>query len=280
MTTSTTSTAAPPTTGIINPHATGTSLANQVGLLARRSVRSSLSSPAGYMPGIVMPLILLTINSSGLSAATRIPGFPADRYLDFAIVITFMQSALFATSSAGLGLVRDIESGFLDRLALTPMRAGALVVAQISGAIAIALGASLVYISIMFITQVDFHTGPLGVLALLGLSMWTAFSFATIGAWIALRSGESEALQGIFPLLFATLFLSTTNMPRDLIQADWFRAITRVNPVSYMVDAMRSLIITGWDGRVLLEGAGVLLAVSLIGVAGCARSLRRRMAKA
>jgi ABC-2 type transport system permease protein len=160
------------------------------------------------------------------------------------------------------------------------MRAGALVVAQIAGAIAIALGASLLYIAIMFATQVDFHTGPLGVLALLVLSMWTAFSFATIGAWIALRSGESEALQGIFPLLFASLFLSTTNMPRDLIQADWFRAITRVNPVSYMVDSMRSLIITGWEWHVLAEGVVVLAVISTIGVIGCGRSLRRRMAKA
>jgi ABC-2 type transport system permease protein len=132
----------------------------------------------------------------------------------------------------------------------------------------------------MLATQVDFHTGPLGVLALRGFSMWTALTLATIGAWIALRSGESEALQGIFPLLFASLFLSTTNMPRELIQADWFRAITRVNPVSYMVDAMRSLIITGWELRVLAEGMAILAVVSAIGVVGCARALRRRMAKA
>jgi ABC-2 type transport system permease protein len=278
--TASTAAAATPAQGVINPHATGTSLPHQIRLLAARSIKGALSSPSGYMPGIIMPLLLLTINSKGLSAATSIPGFPAGRYLDFAIVITFMQSALFATSAAGLGLVRDIESGFLDRLALTPMRAGALVVAQIAGAIAIALGASLLYIAIMFATQVDFHTGPIGVLALLGLSMWTAFSFATIGAWIALRSGESEALQGIFPLLFASLFLSTTNMPRDLIQADWFRAITRVNPVSYMVDSMRSLIITGWEWHVLAEGVVVLAVISTIGVIGCGRSLRRRMAKA
>ena len=191
-----------------------------------------------------------------------------------------MQAALFATSSAGLGLVRDIESGFLDRLALTPMRAARWSIAQISGAIAIALGAALLYVTIGIVTGVDFQAGPLGVLALLGLAAWTAFAFATIGAWIALRSGESEALQGIFPLLFASLFLSTLNMPRELIEADWFRAITRVNPVSYMVDGMRSLIITGWDATALLEDVVVLTLVSVIGITGCARALRRRMAGA
>lgn len=272
-------TAAGVTAGVVNPHAVGTSLVHQVVLLARRSIRGALSSPAGYMPGIVMPLLLLTINSSALQDATRLPGFPSDRFLDFALVTTFMQAGLFATSSAGLGLVRDIESGFLDRLALTPMRAGALVMAQIAGAIAIAMGAGVFYVLIGLVTRVDFHSGPLGVLALLALAAWTAFAFACIGAWIALRSGESEALQGIFPLLFASLFLSTVNMPRNLIQADWFRAVTRVNPVSYMVDGMRSLIVTGWEPRVLLEAALVLTAVSVVGVIGCARTLRRRMAR-
>ena len=272
--------ASPAPRGVVNPHATGTSLANQVRLLARRSIRGAFSSPAGYMPGIVMPLLLITINSSALQSATRIPGFPADHFLDFILVLTFMQGALFATSTAGLGLVRDIESGFLDRLALTPMRAGALVIAQISGAIAIALASSLVYVTIGLVFGVDFKAGFLGILALLALAGWTAFSFATLGAWIALRSGSSEALQGIFPLLFATLFLSTLNMPRELIEADWFRAITYVNPVSYMVDGMRSLIITGWDGTALLEAAIVLGIVTAVGVTGCARALRTRMAKA
>jgi ABC-2 type transport system permease protein len=267
-------------TGVVNPHATGTTLLHQVVLLSQRSIRGAFSSPAGYMPGIVMPLMLITINSSALQNATRIPGFPAAHFLDFILVMTFMQAALFATSGAGLGLVRDIENGFLDRLALTPMRAGALVVAQVSGAIVIAMASALVYVTIGLVFGVDFHAGWLGIVVLLVFAAWTAFSFATIGAWIALRSGNSEALQGIFPLLFASLFLSTLNMPRELIDAEWFAAITRVNPVSYMVDGMRSLIITGWDGRALGEAAAVLTGLSLFAVWGCARSLRRRMAKA
>ena len=265
--------------GVVNPHASGASMAVQVAVLARRSIKGALSRPQGYMPAVIMPLLLLTINSSGLSDATRIPGFPTDRFLDFLLVITFMQAALFATSNAGLGLARDIEEGFLDRLSLTPMRASALVIAQVSGAVAIAAGAAVAYVIVGLVTRVDFQSGPLGVLLLLILAIWTAFTFATVGAWLALRSGSSEALQGVFPLLFASLFLSTLNMPRNLIQADWFRAVTRVNPVSYMVDGMRSLIITGWDGRALLEMVGVLALVSAIGVFGCARALRRRVVK-
>lgn len=263
--------------GVVNPHAGSASLATQVRVLARRSVKGALSRPQGYMPAVIMPLLLLTINSQGLAKASLITGV---RQLDFLLVITFMQAALFATSNAGLGLARDIEEGFLDRLALTPMRAGALVTAQISGAVVIALGASFIYVVIGLITNVTFHGGFLGTALLFLLSGWTAFSFATIGAWLALRSGSSEALQGIFPLLFASLFLSTLNMPRNLIKADWFAWITRFNPVSYMVDGMRSLIITGWDSRALLEIGGVLALVSVLGIAGCVRNLRRRSERA
>lgn len=269
-----------PAAGVVNPHARGVSLPQQIAVLVRRSIRGALSKPSNYMPGIIMPLMLLTINSQGLRSATQLPGFPADRFLDFLLVITFMQAALFATSSSGLGLVRDIESGFLDRLALTPMRAGALVMAQISGAVFIAFTASIGYVIVGLVTNVDFKSGALGVLALLGLATWTAFTFAAIGAWLALRSGSSESLQGVFPLLFATLFLSTINMPRELIQADWFRWITAVNPVSYMVDGMRSLVITGWDRTALLEDVAVLVVISAVAVYGCSRALRRRMAHA
>jgi ABC-2 type transport system permease protein len=266
-------TSAPTSVGVINPHAGSASLSTQVRVLARRSIKGALSRPQGYMPAVIMPLLLLTINSQGLAKASQLTHV---RALDFLLVITFMQAALFATSNAGLGLARDIEEGFLDRLSLTPMRAGALVTAQISGAVVIALGAAFAYVVIGLVTQVDFKSGVLGVLLLFLLAGWTAFSFATIGAWLALRSGSSEALQGIFPLLFASLFLSTLNMPRDLIQADWFRWITRFNPVSYMVDGLRSLIIYGWDGSALLEILGVLTLVSVLGIAGCARNLRRR----
>lgn len=269
--------AVPRGVAVVNPHSAGISMHHQVFVLARRSIRASLARPATFMPSIVMPLMLLTINSSGLAKASLIPGFPADSFFDFALVITFMQAALFSTSSAGLGLAQDIESGFMDRLAMTPMRAGALVVAQIAGAMSIALGAALVYLTIGLVFGAEYAAGPLGMLTLVALALWTAFSFASVGAWMSLKSGNSEALQGIFPLLFASLFLSTINMPRDLIQADWFATVTRFNPVSYMVDGMRSLVITGWDARVLGEDVAVLTAISIVAVVGCSRALRRRL---
>jgi ABC-2 type transport system permease protein len=92
---------------------------------------------------------------------------------------------------------------------------------------------------------------------LLALATLIGVGFGSIGAVMAARTGRAEAVQGLFPLLFVTFFLSSINLPRELIEIDWFRTVTTVNPVSYLVEGMRSLVITGWDATALLRGFGV-----------------------
>jgi ABC-2 type transport system permease protein len=257
----------------------GASLATQVRLVAWRSIRGTLRRPASLAPPLIMPLMLLTINSAGLADAPKIPGFPAKSYLDFALVVTFMQGALFSTMISGIALGRDIESGFLDRLALTPIRGAALVMGQLAGSLAIAFGASLIYLAVGFGFGAEFKSGFGGVIVLLLLACCTALSFATVGSFLALRAGSSEAVQGLFPVLFASLFLSTMTMPLNLIEADWFHAIARWNPISYVVDGMRSLVITGWDGTALIRDVGILAAALMIGITGCSFALRGRLTR-
>ena len=109
----------------------------QVGMLARRSVVRTLRQPAMVVPAIIFPLLLLSINSSGLDSATKIPGFPTDSYFEFALAIAFVQGALFSANSAGTNMANDIESGFLNRLALTPLRRVALMMGQLAGILAL-----------------------------------------------------------------------------------------------------------------------------------------------
>src|SRR3954451_16369019 len=100
--------------------------------MARRSVLQTLRQPAMVIPPVLFPLILMSINVSGLAAATSIPGFPADSYLDFAIAFPFIQGSLFASINAGSAVARDVETGFLNRLALTPMQRAAMLLGHLS----------------------------------------------------------------------------------------------------------------------------------------------------
>ena len=104
-------------------------------------------------------------------------------------------------------------------------------------------------------------------------------AFACFGTFVALRAGTGEAVQGFFPLFFVLLFLSSASLPRNLIELDWFRTIATYNPVSYLVEGMRSLVITGWDGAGAGEGFGIS-AVMIVGfLALSSRALRTRLAR-
>ena len=251
----------------------------EVGLIARRSVRRTFRQPALIVPVILFPLLLLAINASGLDVTKNIPNFPADSYLDFALVVTFMQGGLFAATTAGTELANDIETGFLNRLQLTPLKAPAILVGQLAGALAVAFIASVVYLAIGLIAGAHIAAGVGGALVLIGLAMLVALAFGGLGAIIGARTGSAEAVQGMFPLLFVFFFLSSMNLPRNLIEADWFRTIASWNPVSYLVEGLRSLVITGWDGTALWRCLVTAIAISIVGFAGASSSLRTRMAR-
>jgi ABC-2 type transport system permease protein len=251
----------------------------QIGWIARRSVRRTLRQPALIVPVIVFPLFLLAVNASGLHAATKLPGFPTDNYLSFAMSVSFMQGALFAATTAGAELATDIETGFLNRLALTPLRGVGILVGQLAGAVLVALLASVVYLVVALIAGADLRSGAGGAVVLLALSTLIGIAFGAIGLVMALRTGSSEAVQGLFPLMFVVFFLSSINLPRNLIQTDWFRAVATYNPVSYLVEGIRSLVITGWDGEALALGFGMAAALAALAFAGAARALRLRLTR-
>src|SRR4051794_23652666 len=252
---------------------------NQIGWIGRRSVRRTLRQPALIVPVIVFPLFLLAVNSTGLHAATKIPGFPTDNYLSFALSLSFMQGALFAATTAGAELATDIETGFLNRLALTPLRGVAILVGQLAGAVVVSLLASIVYLAVGLIAGADLAAGAGGALVLFVLATLIGIAFGALGLVMALRTGSSEAVQGLFPLMFVVFFLSSINLPRNLIQTDWFRTVATYNPVSYLVEGIRSLVITGWDGEALALGFGIAAALSALAFAGAARALRLRLTR-
>jgi ABC-2 type transport system permease protein len=251
----------------------------QVYEMARRAILQTLRQPALVIPPIVFPLIMMAINTGGLHAATNLPGFPADTYLDFAIAVPFMQGSLFACINAGAALARDVESGFIKRVAMTPMQRAALLIGQLGGVMIVALVSALIYLAVGFAAGMDFKAGVWGIPALLVLAMLVALAFAALGAFVGLRSGSGETVQGFFPLFFVLLFLSSMSLPRPLIEQDWFRFIATYNPVSYLIEGIRSFIITGWDGEAIALGFGVAAVGAGLAIAAASSALRTRLVR-
>src|SRR5439155_17910223 len=155
----------------------------------------------------------------------------------------------------------------------------ALLLGQLGGALVLGVVQAVAYLLVGLATGVTLVSGVGGAFVLLGLSILIAFAFASLGALLALRFGTGEAVQGIFPLLFVTLFLSSSSLPRDLIKATWFRDIATYNPVSYLIEGLRSLVIKGWDAQALALGLGFSIAILAVALGLSQRSMRTRLAR-
>ena len=256
-----------------------TPVVEQVGAVALRSVTRTARQPASAIPPILFPISLMLVNAAGLDASTRLPGFPTDSFLAFALAVPFIQGALFSTMNAGTDFARDIQTGFLNRLSLTSMRGSALLAGQLGGIVVLGFFQAVVYIAVGLVVGVDFASGALGIVVLLLFGVLISIGFGALGSFLALRTGSAEAIQAFFPVLFVFLFLSSMNAPRDLIAIDWFQFVASINPVSYLIECVRSLIIEGWDGQALALGFGLATALAIVSLVLASMALRERLAR-
>ena len=251
----------------------------QVGAIARRSVVRTSRQPASIIPPLVFPVALMAVNAGGLASSTELPGFPTDSFLAFALAVPFIQGALFSTMNAGTDIARDVQTGFVNRLALTALRDWALLSGQLAG------------IVVLGVLQVRLlhrrRTGGRRQVRVRAsrnrrpprLRRVVALSFGALGAWLAYRTGSGETIQALFPVLFVFLFISSMNAPRNLIEVGWFQTAATLNPVSYMIECVRSLIITGWDWQALALGFGFAIVLGVVSFWLAARALRTRMTR-
>jgi ABC-2 type transport system permease protein len=158
------------------------------------------------------------------------------------------------------------------------MRPVALLLGMLAGIVALGLLQGVVFLAVGILMGVDVRSGLPGMVVIVVLTVLVALGFGGLGAILALRTGSVEAVESAFPLFFVAIFLSSINLPRDLIEADWFRFVATINPISYLVEGIRSLVITGWDAQALLLGFGCAAAIIVLALGGAVASLRTRVA--
>jgi ABC-2 type transport system permease protein len=251
----------------------------QVGQLARRSVLRTLRQPAQIVPALVFPLFLLAVNSGGLADATSLPGFPTDSYLTFALAVPFMQGALFSVMNTGTDLARDIETGFLNRLALTPLRGAALLSGLLAGSVVLGVIQAVAYLTVGLTAGAELAAGVPGALVIVALAVLITVAFGSLGLVAALRSGSGEAVQSLFPVFFVFLFISSMSLPLNLLQTQWFHDLASINPISYLLQAFRSLLIEGWNADDLALGFGIAVTILAVGMVAASLSLKTRLVR-
>jgi ABC-2 type transport system permease protein len=245
--------------------------------LARRTLRNALRRPQFLAPLVVMPTLFLAVNTGGLHRTTALPGFPhVGGFLDFQLAGAITQSLLLGGVMQGIATALEIEGGFFDRLVASPIPRVAIVLGRILAGAAIAAGQVLWFLALGLLFGAGVRGGVPGALLVLLIGILAGTGFAALGVVLALRARNASTVQGIFPLVFVVLFVSSAWFPRKLLQApaDW---VATYNPLSYIADGMRDPIISSVSATPALEGVGAAAGLTLVFVALAVVSLRGRL---
>jgi ABC-2 type transport system permease protein len=248
-----------------------------IAALGARSVKQTFRRPQLLAPIVVFPTILLAIQTAGAGRAVDLPGFPpVDSFLDFMLAGAMMQSVLLAGNSGGIALAVDIEMGFTDRLLAAPISRFAIVLGRLVGTAALGALAAVWFISVGLIFGAHIQQGVPGVLLMMFFVVLSAVAFGGIGAAVALRTGRASVVQGLFPLVFVILFLSTAFFP-DNLMLEPAAAIAKYNPLSFIVEGIRDPVISSVSWDVIAKALGSIALIGGLSIWWSATALRRRL---
>jgi ABC-2 type transport system permease protein len=245
--------------------------------LARRTLVGSLRRPQFLAPLVIFPSLFLAINTGGLHRTTDLPGFPqVGGFLDFQLAAAMTQSLLLGGVAQGIGTALEIEGGFFDRLVASPIPRAAIVLGRILAGAVIAAFQVAYFLIVGLLFGAGIAGGLPGLLLVVLIGVLAGTGFAALGVLIALRARNASTVQGIFPLVFVVLFVSSAFFPRALLShpADWVAAY---NPLSYIADGMRDPIISTVSAGPVLEGLAAAAGVTAAFVALAVLALRGRL---
>ena len=253
-------------------HARRSGFFNEVVVVAGRAMRSILRDPEGVIPALITPLFFFAVIVGAMEdLAETIPGV---NYKAFQLPVAI----IFAVTgvSRAVTLVTDIQGGYFDRLSLTPVNRLALLVGLMVADFTLVVALTVPVVVLGFSFGIRFETGFLGVLAFILIGgMWglvyTGFPYA-----IALKTGNPAAVNTSYLLFFPFAFLTTAFLPREAMTG-WLASVVVYNPVTYLLEAMRSLISVGWDGEALIKGLGAVLGVGVVSMSLAMLALKSRV---
>ena len=245
--------------------------------LGRRSVSQAFRRPQFLAPIIVFPSLFLAVNTGGAGRAVDLPAFPkVHGFLDFQLAGSITQSTMLAGVSAGIALALDIEIGFIDRLIVAPISRASIVLGRLVATVVLGAVSGVWFLTIGLIFGAHIQGGVAGFLLVVAMTALCAGAFGLIGSALALKAQAASVVQGIFPLVFVVMFLSSAYFPRNLLLQP-ARSIADWNPMSMIAEGLRDPIIYGLSWSALGKGLGGIAIFGAIGAVASAFAMRARL---
>jgi ABC-2 type transport system permease protein len=247
-------------------------------LLARRSIVGTLRQPTVWFPALIFPLLIAAVNTAALGRSTALPGFPpVESFGQFLLPGTLTQGVMFGGIIGGSDVALDIENGFFERLVASPVPRWSILVGRLAGSAVLGAFQAVIFVSVFALFGAPIEGGIPAVLVLMVMGMFLALAVGGFAAAIGLRTGSQEAVQNTFPLLFVLVFFSSAFFPTALM-AGWYKWVAERNPITWMIDSARDLVIYGFDLRDAIQAVGVAVALAVVMVFIATRQFRRRLA--
>ncbi|MEM9514289.1 MAG: ABC transporter permease [Actinomycetota bacterium] len=257
------------------PLARRSSFAHDLATVARRATRGMFREPEFFIPALVTPVFFYVVNVGALQNLAQASGAVSDfKAFQLPVAIIF---AVTGISRAG-ALVTDIQSGYFDRLLLTPIRRPALLLGLMAADFLAVVLLTLPVLALGLILGVSFETGLVGMLVFILYGAMWGLAYAGFPYAIALKTGNPAAVNSSFVVFFPFAFLTTAFLPEDQLTG-WLATIATYNPVTYVLAGLRSLISDGWDWTALWQGIAAILGLMVISFGLASLTMRGRIAR-
>ena len=243
--------------------------------IAGRAIRGAFREPEFFIPALITPVFFYVVNVGALQDFAQGSGAVEDfKAFQLPVAIIF---AVTGISRAG-ALVTDIQSGYFERLLLTPIRRPMLLLGLMAADVVSIIALTIPVILLGLAFGVSFATGILGLLVFIGFGALWGLAFAGFPYAIALKTGNPAAVNSSFVLFFPFAFLTTTFLPEEALTG-WLQTIAKYNPVTYVLEGLRSLITVGWDWSALAGGAAASLALMVVSFGLASMAMRGRVSR-
>jgi ABC-2 type transport system permease protein len=232
-------------------------------LLGRRSVREVVRYPEATIPTLFIPLFFLAVNIGQVSETfpKSTPFLNGQGYVAFQMPVSLMFAV--ATATSGLALVTDIDGGYFDKLLVAPIRRSSIIFGRLAADLVRGIASSAVVLAAGLAFGAHVEAGILGAIVIVVLSALFGVAYAGFGILVALRTRNVQATNTSFLLFFPLLFLTPNFVPFDRL-TPVMETLARANPVSYVIEGLRSLVIQGWDVDKLAVCTGVIVAMGFV----------------
>lgn len=239
--------------------------------LGRREVTLAIRTPAYLLPNLLMPAIFFFILIGSLSSFAA--GFGLD-YKAFQLPV----AVIFAVTggSAGLNLVTDIETGYFEKLLVTPTSRLALLVGAMGADFLRIVLQGLFIVAVGVLVGTTMETGLLGGLALVGIASIWGLAYSAIGFAIALKTGNSQVVGSMWAFQFPFLFLAPTFAPMEALEG-WLRTAATYNPMTYLLEGLRALTMEGWVAGDILMAIAISVGFGVLTLSLAFRALLSRV---